>query len=377
MVIGTGKSFKSTFWLILLLLSAVAVLVPVLGVDNAVAAEIEDTEEYVGEEPYEVECCPPPVQRVHGLVGEYFDTLKLKECYKRLIRIDENVEFNWQLGSPDEVIEPDTFAVQWTGYIEVPRSGLYTFYTYSDDGVRLMINNRKIIDRWGLVNLEFTRSEPMWLRAGFKYKFCMQYQEDPINSTIFLFWQKEGESMRLVPPEAFWVAKADYDRYIEPVYVNRVMKEGRGLRGEYFIGKDGVNSGDEPIVIVEGQQINFEWGDSSPDPRIPNDDFSARWTGYLEGKFSETVTLQVLTDDGVRIWFDDHLVLDKWIPNSNTLYDVPVDVEAGRLYKIRVEYNELNGGATCVLYWYSDGQEKEVIPVQFLYIPRTPPVSPV
>lgn len=322
-----------------------------------------------------------PSSFVHGLLGQYYDTAEpSKLSYKRMIRIDENVEFNWQTGSPDASIEPDTFSVAWSGYIEVPVSGNYDFYTYSDDGVQLSIGwgGAPLINRWGLVNLEFTKSnQSLYLEQGVKYPFSLKYQEIPINATIFLFWQCDGGPMYIVPPSAFYECQHHYNRYSSPVHVNVLQESGSGLKGEYFAGAQTVAEGNStPDHTVDGQNINFEWDLSSPDPSIPVDDFSARWTGYLEARYTEEVILQIVSDDGVRMWIDDNLVLDKWQAYSNVLHEVPIAMENGKFYKIKIEYNDLTGGATCVLYWKSEAHDREIIPARYLYAAEPAPNPP-
>jgi hypothetical protein len=45
-------------------------------------------------------------------------------------------------------IGADTFSVRWVGTVQPPTSGNYTFYTESDDGVRLWVDGRLIVDNW-------------------------------------------------------------------------------------------------------------------------------------------------------------------------------------------------------------------------------------
>ena len=59
---------------------------------------------------------------------------------RRVTRIDPTVDFDWGTGSPAAAIGADTFSVRWTGQVQAPFSGTYTFYTVSDDGVRLWVN---------------------------------------------------------------------------------------------------------------------------------------------------------------------------------------------------------------------------------------------
>ena len=66
-----------------------------------------------------------------------------------MTRIDPGVDFQWGSGSPEsDVIDEDNFAVRWTGELEVPLTGRYTFRTTTDDGVLLWINGVEIAKAW-------------------------------------------------------------------------------------------------------------------------------------------------------------------------------------------------------------------------------------
>ncbi len=308
---------------------------------------------------------------VNGVLGQYYDSAQPDNIsYKRMIRIDDNIRFNWQTDSPHPSIEPDSFSVVWSGYIEVPVTGNYDIYTYSDDGVQFSLGDGGLlIDRWGLVNLEFTKSNRrLSLQQGVKYPFTLKYQEMPLNATIVLFWHREGGSMEIIPSSAFYVCQNHYDKYRVPVLVNQPRASGGGLKGEYFIGAQSVcDSNATPDHVVAGENVAFEWGAASPATGIPEDDFSVRWSGYLEARYSEDVTLQIAGDDGVRLWIDDELLIDNWEPASNILYEASIPMVNGRYYKIKIEYNDLYGSATCVLFWKSAGEGKEIIPAKYLY----------
>ena len=50
--------------------------------------------------------------------------------------------------------------------------------------------------------------------------------------------------------------------------------------------------------------VDFDWGKSSPDPAIPADKFSVRWTGQIEAVHTERYTFYVIADEGARLWID-------------------------------------------------------------------------
>jgi len=303
----------------------------------------------------------------NGLLGQYYDSqITENDSAKRMTRIDKNVGFNWMLSSPDTVIETDTFSVKWTGYIEVPADGMYSFSTYSDDGIILKINNQNLINRWGLINLDYTIAAPIRLSAGVKYEFEMQYQEIPLNSTIFLFWKTSDGIQSLIPQSAFYVNKDIYNTYKTPVYSNLIKGTGNGLNADYYVGAQVVTSSN-PIISTNINLLDFEWGTSSPDDSKLGDDFSAKFTGYIEAKYTGIMNLDFAIDDGAKVWVNDVLVLDKWIPNNFLLYTVPVSMTVGNFYKIVVQYNDIGGGAAIQMYWHNETQERQLIPTKYLY----------
>src|SRR5687768_4387689 len=78
-----------------------------------------------------------------------------------------------------------------------------------------------------------------------------------------------------------------------------------GLYAEYFTGYlDLAKGGVEPGVDVD-------WLDAGPEG-VGADRFSARWTGALTPPAAGTYTFATETDDGVRVWIDDVLVIDDW-----------------------------------------------------------------
>jgi len=74
-----------------------------------------------------------------GLLGTYYDQNGQAGQYftgNTVVRVDPTVNFNWGSGSLASGIGSDNFSVCWTGEVEAPSSGSYTFTTRSDDGVR-------------------------------------------------------------------------------------------------------------------------------------------------------------------------------------------------------------------------------------------------
>ncbi|MEA2174022.1 MAG: beta-glucosidase [Blastocatellia bacterium] len=125
-------------------------------------------------------------------------------------------------------------------------------------------------------------------------------------------------------------------------------KNAHGLKGQYFNNKDLQG---EPVATRLDAEVNFDWFTNSPVPQVPVDNFSVRWTGQLVPDVSGTYQLGARADDGVRVYFEDKLLVDNWRDGSAKTVTTPVELEAGRVYKIRVEYYDRYASATAKLVW--------------------------
>jgi glucose/arabinose dehydrogenase len=138
----------------------------------------------------------PSAVAVRGLRGEYFVGPDLADL--RLVRIDPAVDFDWGTGSPAVGLPPDGFSVRWSGEIEPLYSETYTFHTLSDDGVRLWIDGRLIIDNW----TDHPPTEDhgsVTLSAGVSYPLRLEYYESAGGATIQLFWSSPSQSRQIIP----------------------------------------------------------------------------------------------------------------------------------------------------------------------------------
>jgi hypothetical protein len=78
--------------------------------------------------------------------GEYFDNRKL-EGSPVLVRNDRGVDFNWGAGSPAASLPADNFSCRWTRTLKL-ETATYRFYARVDDGVRLWVDDKLLVDQW-------------------------------------------------------------------------------------------------------------------------------------------------------------------------------------------------------------------------------------
>jgi hypothetical protein len=131
-----------------------------------------------------------------GLQGNYYDNMDFTVL--RVTRTDPTVNFDWGTGSPDPSIGVDTFSVRWTGQVETPFSQTYTFYTVSDDGVRLWVNGVLIIDNW-TDHAPTENSGTITLSAGQRYSVQMDFYENGGGAVAQLSWSSPSIAKEIVP----------------------------------------------------------------------------------------------------------------------------------------------------------------------------------
>ena len=143
---------------------------------------------------------------------------------------------------------------------------------------------------------------------------------------------------------------------------------GAGLRGTYY---DNIDFTALRRARVDAT-VNFDWGAGAPSSTMQADTFSAQWTGQIEPRYTQTYQFHVRSDDGVRLWVNNVLLVDKFIGQSATEWGGNIALVAGQKYDVRLDYFEDTGNALAELRWSSPSQVKEIVPTAQLY--RTPPV---
>ena len=124
-----------------------------------------------------------------------------------------------------------------------------------------------------------------------------------------------------------------------------------GLKAEFFNNKE--LKGD-PVLSRTDEMVNF-WWEEKPAEQVSEDSFSVRWTGSLKAPLTGEYTLDVSTDDGVRLFFENKLVVNDWSDHAVLTNSAKVQMESGKTYNIRMEFYENGGTAVASLGWRTPG----------------------
>lgn len=236
---------------------------------------------------------------------------------------------------------------EWTEYtVNIPAGGTYQFdarvaglaaggtFHVEFDGV----------DRTGMINVPNTGGWQTWttvsrlvtLPAGIQTMRVMLDTNSPYGSTGNFNWFK------LTPSS---------------------ITSGDGLSATYFNNVDFTGT----TVTRTDPRIDFNWGLGSPDTNIAPYTYSARWTGQVKADHSENYTFYTRTDDGVRLWVNGQLLIDRWIDQAATEHAGTIALVAGQKYDIRMEYYQNGGGSSARLQWSSPSTTKTTIPQANLF----------
>ncbi len=144
-----------------------------------------------------------------------------------------------------------------------------------------------------------------------------------------------------------------------------VTGSGDGLAVTYFTGTN-LDATAGPTVTGINPAVDFTLG-TFPDGAIGQTNFSARWVGQVQPKFTDTYTFYFVADDGIRLWVNGQELVNAWIAQGATEYSGTIALQAGQKYDIKVEYYQGGGGADAHLSWSSGCQNKQIIPQSQLY----------
>lgn len=260
--------------------------------------------------------------------GDYFDNVSLT-APAYLGRQDEAINFNWDYGPPAGGMPTNNFSVRWTGTFSFDE-GTYRFYARVDDGVRVFIDGVNIIDSWrdgGVRTLTADRA----LTAG-NHTIQVDYY-DRIQVARIHFWYRKIAGPKPTPRPI-------------PGPSGPSTAPTTAFYGEYYNG-EGLSG--QPVATRNDDWISFDWGVGSPMPQVWIDHFSIRWTRTVQLD-AGTYAFCTRTDDGVRLWVDNTILINEWHGNNGVTFCSPYPVTAGN-HVIKVEYYEHQGNALAFVWW--------------------------
>jgi hypothetical protein len=256
--------------------------------------------------------------------GEYYNNTGLSGS--PVIVRDDGAGFlnlNFGGGGPGSTcaVASDNFSARWTRTVNFA-AGTYRFTASVDNGVKLYVDGQVKIDQWGNLPPN-TYTADVSLSAG-PHEIKLEFVEYTGGASVSLFWGVVN-----------CLANVPMDRW----------------RGEYF---NGMTPTDFPLMVRDDGVgfLNFNFGDGGPGGNcgLGVDNFSARWTrtvNFAPGIYRFSVT----GDDGVRLYVDGQLKIDKWFTQGPTTYTTDVTFNSAGPRQVKLEYFESSGPAIALVSW--------------------------
>lgn len=132
---------------------------------------------------------------------------------------------------------------------------------------------------------------------------------------------------------------------------------GNGLKAQYFPTNNWTGT---PTTRTD-PSLSFAWRFDG------GDNFSARWTGFVQPRFSDTYTFLAVSDEIAKVWVDGKLIIDASAAHQARIDKGTIALQAGKKYSIKVDYAEHTGEAHFKLLWTSPNQNQQVVPEEQLY----------
>lgn len=271
-----------------------------------------------------------------GLRAEYYSDSAFNDF--AFVRTDPSIDFQWGASTPDPALTSPSYSVLWSGTLTAQYSETYTFHATVAGIMVVWIDGEVVVLRFADEPVAEV-SGAIDLQAGVQHSIIVAYLPVSQEGTAKLEWSSPSLPRQVV-------------------MAGVLGEPGGGLRGEYFADTELQNK----VLDRVDSTVNFNWGTGSPDSVVPVDDFSVRWSGVLEPRYSEGTTFYLNTDNGRRLWVDDKLIIDAWTNDFDVEYEATIDLVAGQSVPIVLEYFEGEGGANAKLEWQSPSQARQVIP---------------
>jgi len=133
---------------------------------------------------------------------------------------------------------------------------------------------------------------------------------------------------------------------VQPTATPTPAKPALVWRGEYY---NNTTFSGNPLLVRNDPAIDFQWQDGAAAESLPVDNFAVRWTGswpFETGAYS----FYAQVDDGIRVWLDEHLIIDQWHESNGALYSAYAYLSAS-LHAVKVEYFDARANAHAKLWW--------------------------
>lgn len=297
-----------------------------------------------------------PTMSREGLVAEYWDKPSLSGNAKITTVVPE-VNFNWgQYASPSNIVRGDSsFSARYSGYINVPQSGLYTFGADKDDGVKIYINDQLVLDSWNNSGTLYGNS--INLIAGKPNKIKIEYVE--LSGLARLKLLAKGPTL---PVEGKIVDRSWFQTGVKQ------SNQDTGLLANYFLSTNNDFPANSPLIL--GEETTFDY--RSPGglrDRAPGGVYTdmVKYKGYIKVPTTGVYKFSGIHAGGLRLSINNTQVINNWDRGAFYSPGSEINLTAGQWLPIEIDYiMNLSGQANLSLSLQGPDIPMQIIPASWL-----------
>jgi beta-glucosidase len=210
-----------------------------------------------------------PASGTRSWKGEYFNGRDLKGV-PVAVRYAKDVDFNWYNKAPVPGLRADNFSARWTADIRPASSGKHQLSLISDDGSRLKIDGKVVIDNWS-DHGEMRKNSEIELAADKTYRFEVEFYDSAGDAMVRLEWIHPGA--KGIDPEVEFSEALKAARAADAVLIfaghnHRYDQEGVDKRDIKLHGRQNklieaiaVANPRTAVFITSGSAVEMPWID--------------------------------------------------------------------------------------------------------------------
>ncbi len=253
----------------------------------------------------------------------------------------------------------DNFAFVWSGYINIPSAGNYTFETVSDDGSKLYFNMPYSVGAAATVNNDgmhgaISATGTVSVPAAGLYPVTITFFEREAQESMQVYWTGPGIARQPIPNSAFSGG------------VSAPTPPAPNLSYKYYEGAWSTLPDFNSLVPVQtGKSTNV---DINVRPAGHDNNFGFLWEGFIRIPAAGNYTFETVSDDGSKLYFNtgysagatatvNNDGMHGAISATGTVY-----VPAAGVYPIAISFFEREAQESMQVYWSGPGIARQPIP---------------
>lgn len=254
----------------------------------------------------------------------------------------------------------DEFGFTFTGYVQIDNSGKYTFYTASDDGSKLYINDKLIVNNDGLHGRR-ERSGSISLDKGY-HKIKVEFFERTGGEILEVKYQGPNLSKQALKSSKLYTNSEDTfsEDVSDPQPKNEVSN---GLTYKYYEGYWNKMPDFNKLNVKKTGTIN----NFSLEPKESKERFAFVYEGFIQIDNDDTYTFYTTSDDGSKLYIDNKVVVNNDGVHAAIEKSGKIFLKSG-LHPIKVSFFERSHGEVLEVKYSSNNLSKRTIPSNKLYI---------